>query len=204
MSSSGFLVTRPLSLAYPEILSTGRQKRTPSLPLSAEQINMKYCGLDGDAWPYEELFINEGVIIHEETGLASLDQYAVLIQAYKSLPPGSACRLILLTDNPFFDGCRNTEFEGAFDFLGVDYGNYVCKYNHFSVILHEVLYGKYDVMRQYATVLNECLLFSDLDITKRLENDRWSLIETNADLETVDADESFGPIMIWGKGSQLK
>lgn len=198
MERSGLLIKKTLIIEKkPDADLKG--KITPSLPLNLSEIRQKYKGFDGNVWPYpyKEIFEKEGISIQEETGLVDLKQYSELKEVYSKLPPNHQCSLLFISYE-IHSTFVGTALENDFVFLGYDCGNYICEYNHFSLIWHEILFGQYEKLRRYAPRLNESLLFPDLSFWEDYRADRQSLVQQGADLEDELPGEFYEPIQIWG------
>ena len=68
--------------------------------------------------------------------------------------------------------------------------------NFFSVLLHEVINGRYDQLRRYAHLLNQYFLLPSLIEADVVKETREALKLKGASLETED-DEDFVPIGIY-------
>ncbi len=80
-------------------------------------------------------------------------------------------------------------------FYGYDYGYYLGAYCSFSAIYNDVLHGRHAVLRAFGAKLNGYRLLPSLDVAQQLDHMRQRLIAEHASLE---ADEDFGPIVVYG------
>ncbi|HEY5961292.1 MAG TPA: hypothetical protein VIV60_32265 [Polyangiaceae bacterium] len=77
--------------------------------------------------------------------------------------------------------------EGAVH-LGFDYGVWTSPTDYYSILFHEVLFGKFEEMRQFACRLNGALLLGDPADAAPIATTRESLLRGGADLESSNGD----------------
>ena len=153
----------------------GRSRRgfQPAVPVSQHELLHRYRGIDGRPWP-DELCIASapgGVApVQEWETLAALvanDTARIYDLLFVAIPPGPISPPI-----------------GA-AFLGFDVG-ILDEYNDYSSVFHEVICGSIPELREYATRLNDALLFgerADADAYLRLHGE---LRTRGADVEDDD------------------
>jgi hypothetical protein len=150
----------------------------------------RFKGFDGSTpWP-ETLELRN---IRLDEGLATIDQYRAVRKYFQGIETHSWCDLLYLQ---YVKSSRDEFSHPDFCFCGYDFGHYEGVGNFFSVILHEVINGRYDQLRQHTHVLNQYFLLPSLieaDVVKRT---REALKLEGASLETED-DEDFVPIGIY-------
>lgn len=185
----GFLVVRRINY-FTDRRYYSSKERAPSIFGGHDEVLKYYRGIEGEPWPLNTDLINNFLI----EGLLPLNQYKVAAKYYEEVNKKYLCDLIYL--QTYTKSNSQEVLPDNFSFGGYDYGIYISEYNYYSVIFHEVIYGKYDELRDYSKYLNNNFLFSSIDIVKRLENTRNQLLKLGADLETVDVNEIFVPISI--------
>ena len=149
-----------------------------------------YRGIEGMHWP--DNTPEKFKILH---GLAALEQLPQIMNYYRSLYGDRNCDLLYIQTHEV-PTIPNPPPSG-FTFCGYDFGNYISEYNFFSVIFNEVLLGKYEEMRQFASYLNENLLFEKETDVEKLKVIREKLTQQGADLETTEIDEGFCEIKVY-------
>lgn len=163
---------------------------TTSIGLSMRDVLRRYRGFDGSTpWP-ETLGLRS---IRLDEGLATIDQYRAVRKCFQGIETHSWCDLLYLQ---YVKSSRDEFSHPDFCFCGYDFGHYEGVGNFFSVILHEVINGRYDQLRQHTHVLNQYFLLPSLieaDVVKRTHE---ALKLEGASLETED-DEHFVPIGIY-------
>jgi len=92
----------------------------------------------------------------------------------------------------------------GFVFYGFDYGIYTSAWNVYSVIINEVLYGKYEELRKFSNYLNDNLLFPNMNILIDIIETRKKLLTHGADLENSnDIEDQPRIIGIYGYDGEL-
>jgi hypothetical protein len=66
---------------------------------------------------------------------------------------------------------------------GFDIGYFESEWSHYSAILNEVLFGRYDELRTFAGRLNEHLLVATVELGLALIKERHRLLAMGRDLE---------------------
>lgn len=168
--------------------------RVPALDLTHIQVLDRYKGFDGLPWP--KVTGAESLILHD--GLAALDQYQAVLAYFKNAQKSLRCDLLWVHLPNLSSG---TSPHPEFHFVGFDFGFYLSDTNHFSVILHEVIYGKHDQLKEFAGFLNDHLLLPTMQACERLKQERTELVTGGADLETEGDDEGFVPIAVYACGA---
>jgi hypothetical protein len=133
----------------------------------------RYRGFEGRAWPG-----TLGDDIALVGGLAPLSEFDRLWEY---------CRRV---ETPLIDlvYCSFDEDPDLpdFEFVGFDVGYYESEYNHYSVVLNEVIYGSCDVLTAFNPELNGQLL---IDTEKRAE----ALLAVRATVSRSECDLESGP-----------
>jgi hypothetical protein len=182
----GFLVVRRIN--YFKEASTGTlEDRQPALPWSHEQILAHYKGFEGQPWPED----TGKQHLDLQQGLLPLERHHVVAAYYERISRLYPCDLIYLqfTDLPVGQILNQPNFS----FVGYDYGYYLSDLNFYSALFNEVIYGKYETLRNCTQSLNDHLLIPSLDVVAMIDDTRRQLLATEADLET---DEICVPIAI--------
>ena len=148
-------------------------------------------GIDGVAWPGADEFESEFRIL---VGPAST--YRAVSAYYRWISSQAECDLIYIAG----PGPAPRGLPGDFVFRGYDYGYYISEYCSFSALFHDLIWGQYDSLRSYASLLNDGLLFPSTDSLVPVARERKRLVEEGADLET---DEPMGPIAVWSPPHSL-
>jgi hypothetical protein len=181
----GLLVIERFSLSKME-----EANWTTSSGLQMRDVLKRYKGFDGTT-PWPEPNGPHGIRLAE--GLASIDQFQTVWEYVQEVQAHSWCDLLYLQYVKISQG----EFSHPdLHFCGYDFGHYGGLGNFFSVLLHEVINGRYDHLRQYTRTLNEYFLLPSLVEADGLKETRDALKLEGAILETEDDDE-FGPIGIF-------
>jgi hypothetical protein len=120
-----------------------------------EAVFRRYRGFDGQPWPVEAhpQFRTDG-------GLAGVaDRRAV--EAYlRGLPNAGDCELLLLVrvDTAAFKGTHRA----GWSFAGFDVGFFESEWSHYSVVLHQVIWGRLPELASFANRLGPYLLLGAL------------------------------------------
>lgn len=140
-----------------------------------------YRGFDGlKLWPQVEAF--EGIML--DGALAPASQLSAVLQ-YASAICRDRCDLLFC--DVITDFGSHVVRTSGLPFLGFDYGWLESEYNRFSVVLHEVVFGSLERMREYTTLLNRNLLFDSLSDVVALARERESHKNREGlELESVD------------------
>ena len=169
---------------------------TTSSGLRMRDVLKRYKGFDGTT-PWPEPKGPHDIRLDE--GLASIDQFQSVWGYVQEVHAHSWCDLLYLqyviTSH---DGFSHPDFR----FCGYDFGHYSGLGNFFSVLLHEVINGRYDRLRQYTGTLNEYFLLPSLVEADGLKETRDALKLEGADIETED-DEDFVPVRIYALNSLI-
>lgn len=128
-----------------------------------------YRGFDGIAWPGNSL-----AEFSLRNGLASEDQLPKLLAYYDKIGPPDLDLVYCSSEMDDLPG---------FEFVGYDLGYYESEFNHFSVLLNEVVFGSLLQLTKFRASLNECLLLMSDDDTDEIRYERERLLETDSDLE---------------------
>ena len=163
-----------------------RVEREPAVQMSIEEIGRLYRGIDGLPWPEWDVSPLRPSL---SSGLAhpmSLE----LVNRYRNDQCPQECDLIYIASN-----ATHASPPAAMTFLGFDFGYYESEWAVYSVVLHEVLYGSYAALREFAPELNSCLLMPTVEAMSRLESRRDELLRNGADLETSSKSV---PIAVFG------
>lgn len=184
MRRAGLLVLGPPRYFAAEMYS-------PPARLSADRMTVaetieRYGGIEGELWPRKEELPDLSV------GLLPVARMEQAIDCYRGCR-ANGCRLIYI-DTKAGD---SSNAPAGFRFLGYDLGVFESEYNYFSVIFHDVLFGKHDPLRAFSAALNERLLIPSSFIAQRLAAIRRDLRRVAADLETLDEDGGPIPIAIF-------
>ncbi len=84
-----------------------------------------------------------------------------------------------------------------FSFLGFDVGYWESAYNHFSVVMNEVIFGKSDCLTSFFKKLNCNLLFDSMELAHQLISNRLKVSNRESRMiETVE--EEVIPVAIFG------
>jgi hypothetical protein len=172
------------------LLIVERTYRFQQTMVGWQEIVANYRGIEGMPWPDEA-----PKKFKVSCGLAIPEQLPEILNYYQIVSKNRKCDLLFIqtrevpkqTDSP----------PSGFNFCGYDFGNYISEYNFFSVIFNEVLLGKHDELRRFATRLNGNLLFDRLDDVEQLKAAREKLAQRGVDLETIEIDEEFYEIGIY-------
>jgi len=148
---------------------------SPSLELSVEGVFRCYRGFDGVLWPD-----GDELPFGVEDGLAAIEEWEAVSRYLRGLACRDECDVVLLSRGVFDDGqVRELGWSRA----GIDVGYCESEYSRFSILLNEVLFGRHDALRGFASRLNSCLLFDALDDARELLAERARLVAANLDLE---------------------
>jgi hypothetical protein len=121
-----------------------------------QDIFKRYKGFDGEIWPDSDRF----------EGLAHITDIEEVIDYYKSIclkNINSYFDLIYLNKDSIQLNIPN------FIFGGYDFGYFISKYNYYSVLLNEVIFGREAKMKKFTCKLNANLLISNLKILEELK-----------------------------------
>jgi hypothetical protein len=147
-----------------------------SLPaqVAANQVLNVYRGIDGWCWPGSEI---ESTLPLQD-GLLDRNSVAEL-SAYLNELPATATYDVLDIEFP-----ATLERLHEAHFLGFDFGFYEGELNHFSCIIHEIIFGRYKDLSRFGTLLNTNLLFPSLQPAHEFAATRSRLLRERADLES--------------------
>jgi hypothetical protein len=159
------------------------------------ELAKNYAGFDGVSWPNLECSPHEGSDVP-----APLNQFSLVERYFSSLSTGSGARLIALTE-PSSSGAGLPE---NWRLLGFDAGWYRASYSHFSLILNEVICGRYNELITFRNRLNEHSLFSELKMVEELVAAHDAMERAGADVEHSPAPGSLGGFAIFSDGALLR
>jgi hypothetical protein len=145
------------------------------LPLACKKFHA-YRGFEGEPWPEWEY--PEGTI--------PLDRLNEIVEYYREISnknPDIRVDLIYLSDSK--SNTDNPLVTDNFTFVGYDYGSFVSRWNYYSVLFHEVIFGVTE-LNKYSNFLNQNSLLSDRDIANSLEETRQRMLKEGFDLETAE------------------
>ncbi|MDH5755947.1 MAG: hypothetical protein OEZ55_04685 [Nitrospinota bacterium] len=149
-----------------------------ALSLSIHEVLNLYRGIEGELWPWaqkDDLRKRfEDVCTLEVKELAHIRHYL------DNLTFKGKVDMIYVAVNE--DVCNENE-NSLMPMLGYDYG-YIDEFGVYSVIFHEILYGRIREMREYVKILNTNMLFNSLSDIAVLEETRNQLLSRGAALET--------------------
>src|SRR5215831_20965336 len=129
---SGLLVVNRSDLMRKAERSGSLANRTASLGISAEEVFRRYRGFDGEVWPMEV-----HTALHGEDGLGNPSQLQSIEEYARKLPSPQESDIILLVRRGVSDDIRRLQWRP----IGFDVGFFESEWSHFSVILHEVIWG---------------------------------------------------------------
>jgi hypothetical protein len=149
---------------------------------AAPEVRRRYRGFDGVAWPGETIRD-----IGLSDGLAPISELRRLVPYVAGVEGVDLVYCVIGSSEPRDD----------LRFLGYDVGWYTSEYSHFSVILHEIIFGHLPRLTAYAEQLNEALLFDSLQAVADVIADRsLESRRPGADLEDAN-DEEIAPVMVF-------
>ena len=93
---------------------------------------------------------------------------------------------------------RRALVPGGFAFCGYDLGPGTNDLYCYSAVYNEVIYGPYGDLREQSSLLNEHLLFGDLQDAQRFLKVRQCLASNGADLEEGDAEGTMPIFAVYG------
>jgi hypothetical protein len=187
--TGGLLVIRRVN--YFSDSRYGAKERLSSINLSHEEIIKCYRGIEGEPWPIRDEFTANNI----SKGIVPLSMLPNVIEYYRSASMSCLCDLICIVINQGPD-----ELIKAFNnfiFCGFDYGIYESEGNCFSSVFNEIIYGKYEELRQFGEHLNSALLLPNEDLLVDFCKSRNRMVQLGADLETTDHAEAFSSISIF-------
>lgn len=188
VSLSGLLVLKRIN--YFNETRYKSLKRTPSVNLAHDELIARYRGIEGEPWP--DALGREEITVHD--GLAPLAEYRAVLEYFQNLKANMLCDLLYIR---FVKTAVEELPRSNFSFCGYDYGFYSSVSNNYSVVFHEIIYGRYDELRACSKLLNQYLLIPTLEDIDKIENRRTQLVSEGADLETDESFEGFSPISIY-------
>jgi hypothetical protein len=178
MTQGGLVLIKRYSTAGLDAVSAGAMRRVPSLKLDALQVLLAYRGLDGHPWPQEVI---ESEVVD---GFASLDRLDSLLAQLRDLGSGERYDLLYCMcadSSPSYESAP-----AQFQPLGLDFGFYRGDDETYSILFHEIIFGRQPDMRTLAERLNEHLLLPDTEAVKGVELVRQKLLLGGADLENSE------------------
>jgi hypothetical protein len=184
MRNEGLLIVTHMSLT--ERLKRYRQPVSynigmPVLEMSHEEVAARYHGFEGDPWGDRDWEKEYSFL--PESGLGELSQYEQ-IQTIFLNEFGRESDLIYIGGVSAPAGLPD-----EFKFVGYDYGYYESPGSYYSVIYSEIIYGGIPTMLEFASSLNENLLFSTAEEAERLGVIRQSLLDKGVGGLEDDSDE---------------
>lgn len=188
--TQGFLVLQRFSPDGRDAVSRGAMARGRSSHLPATEALRRYRGFDGIPWPLP----CTGIALSE--GLAALGQWEAVRAYFDRCRHMFTCELLWCVQLGGDSRYQGREPPNGFAPVGFDYGFCRGEESTYSVLFHEVLFGRYPALTQCVDLLNEHLLLSELGSIRILETVRGGLVATGADLEVADADDGIGPVHV--------
>lgn len=188
--TQGFLVLQRFSADGRDAVSRGAMARFRSSRLPAAEALRRYRGFDGIPWPLSPT----GIALSE--GLAALEQWEAVCTYFNSCRRMFACELLWCVRLGGDSGYMAREPPNGFAPVGFDYGFCKGEESTYSVLFHEVVFGRYPALTQCIELLNEHLLLSELGSITTLETVRGGLVATGADLEVGGADDGIAPVHV--------
>ncbi len=150
-------------------------ERRASVNMSPDQVFAAYRGIDGQPWPSPPFsgWEDRGVV-----PLTELENVNAIVEAAGL---GHSIDVVALV--PGSDAGAMTE--SGWELLGYDIGYLESTYSHYSVLLHEVIYGIHSSLREHSRALNANLLLSSHDEGVALLDTRAMVAAAGGDIETV-------------------
>ena len=135
-----------------------------------------YRGIEGVPWPNRlpQLTLVEGLV--------PVEQLSTVLMYLRQKSLTAECELLYI-ERVESVGVRTP---ASFVEIGFDVGVYTCEDNCYSAVFHELLFGKYDELAEFAPGLNEHLLFSTEHAAERFRAKREDLLAKGFDLEEDD------------------
>lgn len=153
---------------------------------SMADILHRYKGIEGIPWPDSDINIGKLVC----SGMAPIERYDEVLAYYDLIRNDRRCEIIYIMQY----GTAPSDLPDGYTFCGYDYGYYLSEDNYYSIIFNEVIFGRYQALRDYIDTLNDNLLLPSKESVNDLESVRCRLIEEKADLEV---DEVPYPIAVY-------
>lgn len=151
----------------------------PSVALSLEDISRTYKGFDGDPWPNGPNGGNISIVdgLAPISAIHSVERYFAALES-----PGRLHDLLLLHVGSVIEPIPTEVHDWTW--YGYDYGLFESQWNHFSVVLNEVVFGSVRELRRFSSVLNTRLLLDSRADVEMLHDARSRLVERGAPLES--------------------
>ncbi len=150
------------------------------LNLPIEQIIKEYCGFEGTCLKFlekENIFEKKLTLTEEYVEILNNKKkstHILYLNTQKNYPPN------LFTHN--------------FIFLGYEYGFFQDKFNYYSSIFHEILFGFIEELLDYKKFLNKSLLFHSYEVAEEYAKLHHTLLEEKKD---VEIDQEMSIYEIW-------
>ena len=154
--------------------------RPPGIACPLEDVWRTYRGFDGEAWPGLEDTDTLG-LVH---GLVPPGDLRLLEPRIREQWSQPSHELLYLRSLDAGAESKAPPLQDGLALLGSDFGYYESEHSHYSALLHELLYGTYDELRQFASRLNAALLFENATDAWAFGRTRDTLLQRGADLET--------------------
>jgi hypothetical protein len=147
-----------------------------SLPVqvAANQLVNVCRGIDGWCWPGSHIELS----LPLQDGLLPRNSAAELSAFLNQLPAALTCDVLDIEFPATLERLHEAHF------LGFDFGYYEGRFNHFSCIIHEIIFGHYQELRRFGTLLNANLLFPSLQPAHEFAATRSRLLREGVDLES--------------------
>jgi len=146
--------------------------------MSSEEAYRRYRGFDGVVWPglAHPAFPMDG-------GVTALNNWPIVNDYLQSLPNASECEAVALSwDDPPIEDLVTK----GWSFAGFDVGYFLAEWSHFSVILHEVVFGPCEPLREFSRTLNANLLLHRREDAEPILRCRERLAVAGDDVEAND------------------
>ena len=158
----------------------------PALPFAPLEVCRRYQGFEGQPWPRSER--------HFEVvdGLVDAADLSV-VEEYLSAEPAGEWSMLYIA-RPGADVAAIEQ--SGWRWHGHDVGFFHSEWSHFSVIVHEVLFGVQPELRVFASRTNPYLLIDDLEEARRVVTEHDRLGAQGRDVETIAPVE---PILVFSR-----
>lgn len=157
------------------------------------QIAANYRGFDGDAWPLEDSLCEAFLT---KDGLIALADESVAYEYYLKTLQKMPCDCLYLSAGEDLSASVPITSRTML-FCGYDFGNYISRYNYFSIIFNEILFSHYAEMLRFKRYLNSHILLSDKMLISEIIEARNRLQLQQMDIETEEHGEEFEPIAVF-------
>ena len=165
----------------------------PAVDLDYGAILRRYRGFEGTPWP-DLTSLGD---LHVSRGLAAEDRFS-RVEAYSRALEGQEVPVDLIAMGPAGDQSTAWLPDG-FVFCGFDYGHGIDDEYRCSLLYHEIIFGLERRLRDFGSVLNECLLLPSLDDVVALDMARRDMLDAGAALEQTGDDDPTGVVAIFAR-----